>query len=693
MEKRVLRTALKFAERGVRCFPLCANTKIPIAGSSGVHDATDEPNELKRMFASAPGANLAAVPGPNYVVIDIDKKGDVDGFPAWNQLLPKVPKTLRARTPSGGEHYWFRCPAPLGNTASALAEGIDTRGTNGYVVLPPSRLSNGEYEWLCDIDSSIADIPAALLSRLSVAGVRRDKEARHNEFIPEGSRNDWLFTIGCSFRARGFSSRQVFAELLAINKTECQPPLPRIEVKAIVRSIRRYSKSHSLTETGNAGRFATRHEGAAIYVLEQKEWYVPDRGIWVPDKKGLCVRYMMRVASDLKKDAEALEQTASKKLMQWANRSLSKSVLCNSLELAKSAGAMSVSISDFNNYPMLLVLKNGILDLRTGSLREHDLSQLHTKRAGVIFDEDAECPKFRSFLDTIFAGEQDLIAYVQRLCGYVLTGRTSEQVFTIFHGSGKNGKSTLLLILRAILGDYARHVQPEIISDSKRSPNGASPSLARLVGARLVTTTETEGNHRLGESLVKQVTGSDPVEARHLYKEPFEFVPSFKLILATNHKPAVSGNDCAIWRRLHLVPFSEQIHDDDCIPNYHETLLEEASGILNWAIEGCLEWQVSGLNPPDAVVRATNEYRDEQDTVTQFLQEIDFDCGEKPRPELYRIFKAWAESNSKEVISNIRLYEELEQYGCGVKTVRGTKIVTGLPVRDRNEIVDDDWDV
>ena len=216
--------------------------------------------------------------------------------------------------------------------------------------------------------------------------------------------------------------------------------------------------------------------------------------------------------------------------------------------------------------------------------------------------------------------------------------------------------------------------------------------MARLCGARLVTTAETEGNHRLGESLIKQVTGSDPVEARHLYKEPFEFIPAFKLVLATNHKPIVSGNDFAIWRRLHLVPFTEQIADEDCIPNYHENLLDEAAGILNWALEGCLEWQNTGLVAPSAVVYATNEYRDEQDIVTQFLHEAEFLQSEIPRAEVYRIYIRWAETNCKEVISNIRLYEELVQYGCKVKTVNGTKIMTGLLAGDDRQDKDDEWD-
>ena len=149
-----------------------------------------------------------------------------------------------------------------------------------------------------------------------------------------------------------------------------------------------------------------------------------------------------------------------------------------------------------------------------------------------------------------------------------------------------------------------------------------------------------------------------------MYKEPFEFIPAFKLILATNHKPIISGTDFAIWRRLHLIPFTVRIPDDECIANYHEVLLEEADGILNWALEGCLDWQISDLAPPDAVVNATEEYRAEQDIVTQFLHDIRFQSDELPRPDVYRLFVNWADQS-------LRSAFQTEPRLCTPRVLRG----------------------
>ena len=335
--------------------------------------------------------------------------------------------------------------------------------------------------------------------------------------------------------------------------------------------------------------------------------------------------------------------------------------------------------SQFDQEPLLLVVQNGIVKVKTGELQPHDLSLKLTKRAPVEWDDNAECEEWLNFLNRIFAGNKALIDYIQRLSGYILTGLASEQVFPIFWGGGKNGKSTLLLVWRGILGDYAMHAQPEIIQDAKRQANAASPSVARLHGARLVTTVETEGNHRLAESFIKQITGSDPVEARGLYKDSFEFIPSFKLVLATNHRPNVRGTDFAIWRRLHLVPFKEVISEEECIPDYHDVLLKEASGILRWMVEGCLAWQKRGLDAPEEVKAASKAYREEEDRVGQFLQHAFF-CDEAiPRTEVYRKYVRWITENGMRPLNASKFYQDLEERGFGKKTVHGRRMITGLP--------------
>lgn len=624
------------------------------------------------------------MPGPDFVVIDLDRKNGKDGLAAWQKLHPEPVETLTAYTPNNGTHLWFRTPKPLGNTSSKLAPGIDTRGVGGYVVCPPSKIAEGEYRWGGPVDSPLAELPEAVLVALET---HKPKSTKGNAAVSEGSRNDTLFRLGCSLKARGLPDAAILADLLTVNKTQCSPPLSTNEVSQIWKSIQRYPKEYSLTEFGNAERFAARFAGEVFFVPEWKKWVVPDNGIWITDKYATRKQRMKSVASDILSEAsEAESNKAAKVLRSWHKRSLSASVIRNSLDLATSEPDIAALSDSFDRHPMLLVVENGIVNLETGDLQPHDLSLKLTKRAPVMWDDNAECHRWVEFLNRIFADNQEIIGYIQRLSGYILTGQAQEQVFPIFWGGGKNGKSTLLLVWRGILGRYAMHVQPEIIQDAKRQPNAPSPSVARLRGARLVTTVETEGNHRLAESFIKQITGGDPIEARALYQESFEFIPNFKLVLATNHRPEIRGTDFAIWRRLHLVPFTEVISEKECIPDYHDVLLEEASGVLRWMVEGCLAWQKRerGLDAPEKVKAASKAYREEQDRVGQFLSYAFFYTEAIPRTEVYSKYVEWIKVNGMRPLNASKFYQDLQERGFGKKTVHGCRMITGLPHGNAN---------
>ena len=233
-----------------------------------------------------------------------------------------------------------------------------------------------------------------------------------------------------------------------------------------------------------------------------------------------------------------------------------------------------------------------------------------------------------------------------------MTGSIKEQCFFILHGDGANGKSTFVKTIGALLGDYAQAASFETFL-SKKQGNIANNDIARMQGKRFISAVEAEESRKLAENIIKQVTGGDVVTARFLYAEYFEFIPQFKIYLAANHKPKISCNDSAIWRRVKLVPFNEKISEEKKIDDLDEQLKEELSGILNWGIQGCLDWQKHGLQTPEEVVRATNMYRGEMDSVSEFLSE---NCERSPNcrinpTELYYAYKSYCELNGEKYLS------------------------------------------
>jgi len=249
------------------------------------------------------------------------------------------------------------------------------------------------------------------------------------------------------------------------------------------------------------------------------------------------------------------------------------------------------------------------------------------------------------FLERIMNGNQSLIGFVQRIIGYSLTGDTREQCFFVLYGEGQNGKTTFLETVKASLGDYAKQTSTETLM-LKRS--GSIPNdIARLTGTRCAIAMETESGKRLAEGLIKQLTGSDTVTARFLFKEWFEFKPTFKILLGCNHKPQIGGTDLAIWRRIKLIPFTVTIPEKEKDKKLLDKLRKESPGILRWAVEGCLSWQKQGLGEPSEVKAATEKYQREMDALGQFLTDC---CTQKPgvqvgASEVYEAYRWWCKRN------------------------------------------------
>jgi putative DNA primase/helicase len=312
-----------------------------------------------------------------------------------------------------------------------------------------------------------------------------------------------------------------------------------------------------------------------------------------------------------------------------------------------------------------LNVQNGILNLRNGELFPHSSDFMMTRIGFAEFPVGKNQPPKRwlAFIDDITNGDADLKEYIQRAVGYTLTGSTQEQCVFFCHGGGQNGKSTFLEILSDIMGTYSANVQAETLMMKAGSSGGANSDIARLKGARLVTSAEPSEGMRFNEGLLKQLTGGDRVTARFQYGSEFEFVPEFKLWISANNKPIIRGTDNGIWRRLKLIPFNVQIPDSKVDKQLKYKLREELPGILQWALEGCLKWKKDGLKEPICVTAASRDYRQEMDVLANFIEScIERKAGISSRAsDVYAVYSRWADENSEYKMSGTKFGREFSK--------------------------------
>ena len=258
----------------------------------------------------------------------------------------------------------------------------------------------------------------------------------------------------------------------------------------------------------------------------------------------------------------------------WALRSESVYGRRATLESAQSIPALATIAEDYDRDPFLLTVGNGTIDLRTGHLRPSQPDDLITRATDVDYFPAATCPRWLQFLDEVFGGDEALISFISRAVGYSLTGDTREQCLFILWGGGANGKSTFLETVLKLVG---RHSAITPFSSFLVQRNAGNPrnDVAKLHGARLVKAAESGKEGALDETIIKEITGGDTISARFLYQEFFEFKPTFKLWLATNHRPSIRGTDDAIWRRIRLIPFTRQFSGRNRDPKLLETLRGE----------------------------------------------------------------------------------------------------------------------
>jgi putative DNA primase/helicase len=419
------------------------------------------------------------------------------------------------------------------------------------------------------------------------------------------------------------------------------------------------------TDSTNAMRLVKEHGRNIRYNAAWKKWVVWNGKYWEIDEGGALIHergleMVRNIYDELLKTADYRERIDIEKAAM-----LSESVRRRKafVEAATWVSDLRIRTDELDANSWLLNVKNGTIDMLSGEFREHRQEDLITKIANVEYNPDADCPMWKQFVREIMDYKGDIIKFVQTAAGWSLSGDISEQTMFILYGTGANGKSTFLNTIMYLLGDYAIATPTETFM--KKSGDNYSNDVARLRGTRFVTTTEVEQGRRLSEPLIKKITGNDQMTARFLYGEFFNFSPTFKIFMATNHKPVIKGTDYGIWRRIKLIPFTTRITEDKQDKNLEMKLRKEASGILNWLLEGIANWKKEGLKTPKAVLFATDEYRGEMDVIGNFIKERCVQNGAMNTviKKLYKAYSDWCEENNEHPVSERFFTLRLKEIG------------------------------
>lgn len=699
----------------------------------GLKSATTDPGIIRVWWSLWPDANIGIVTGAASGIwaldIDPDKGGDLS-LEALYAQHGALPETVEART-GGGTHLIFAHPGPSVRNRVRFAPGLDTRGDDGYIVVAPSRHASGaQYAWVvspddCDpvpappwlldlIAPAVAPPGSAGTAGVASNGTHPPLPPRTQQYLaygaPPGSRNSELYAAAQQFYAAGYTQAEADAQLRPRARAD---GLADDEIDRTIASAYRSTTvsgpaappagqpagggaasagpsgapsgagpRFNTTDLGNAARLATLFCDDIRYVPAWGQWLIWETTHWQRDTLGRIYQHARSAVSAIYAEA-AQNPVHAARLGRWAITSEGRARMEAMVVLAQTEPGIAVLHEALDADRWKLNCRNGTLELKTGQLAAHDRADLITRRIEVTYDPQAPCPRWRAFLTRIFAGDDELITYVQRLVGYSLTGDISEQCLAFAYGVGKNGKSTFFRVLLTLLGAYAQQASSELIM--LRQNDTIPVDVARLVGVRLVVTSEIEGGRRMAESKVKDLTGGDRLVARFMRQDLFEFDPTHKLWIYGNHKPIIRGADEGIWRRIRLIPFTVIIPPDERDPHLAEALLDELPGILNWAVQGCLDWQRHGLGHSQAVEQATAGYHEEMDILADFI----VDCCEvgphygASAAELHAAYLNWCVMNGESPVSQTLFGRMLSERGFAIGRDRHTrrKIRTGIRVR------------
>jgi putative DNA primase/helicase len=425
-----------------------------------------------------------------------------------------------------------------------------------------------------------------------------------------------------------------------------------------------------VTEDTAALEFGERYRGQLLFDHKAAKWFRWDGSRWVIEEKQLAFHWARVLARQLTPGGPGRFITSKMSFAAAIERA------------ARADPVFAVTPDAWDRDPWLLGTPDGTVDLRSGALRPAKPEDRITKVAAATPTPTAVCPRWLQFLDEATGGNADLIRFLQQYCGYCLTGSTREHALIFIHGGGGEGKTTFVNAISSVMGDYAKAAAMETFTAAKydRHPT----EIARLHGARLVHTSETESGRPWAESRIKHLTGGDPVTAHFMRQDDFTFTPAFKMIIIGNHRPRLKNVDDAMRRRLNMVPFARKPPNPD--PNLEEKLRQEHPGILKWMIEGCLDWQRYDLIRPAAVSEATEAYFKDQDVLGQWIED---ECDLEPdnfnkfemANTLFRSWQRYASAAGVNPGTSAEFSDTLQNRGVEKRRTKNGQTYRGITLR------------
>jgi P4 family phage/plasmid primase-like protien len=447
----------------------------------------------------------------------------------------------------------------------------------------------------------------------------------------------------------------------------------------------------SFGDVRNARAFAHKWRGKLVCVTTRDKWLKWHDQKWQLCEKDEHIAHAKQCCSDILASATAMfsaNPETGKRLVADAMAAHNLPKINAMLKLAVSEPEMAVTDRELDSDPMLLGVQNGVVDLHRGHLLFNYPEMRVTRYCNADFVEDAPCPRWIAFLHQIFQEDEETIESVQRLLGYTLTGLVTEEVLVICYGHGSNGKSVFSNVIHNIFGGYAMTSPPSLLTARKADDTSPRNDLAALAGARYVSINELQAGDRLDEQVVKMLAGREPISARFLHREYFEYKPNFTAWLRTNHKPIITGGDDGIWRRLVLLPFRRKFNDDEKDPFLESKLLEERDGILQWTLEGTRKYLKDGLKLSPRIRQENATYRKDSDLIGEFLDDVlEVDPTAKINQQTaYEAWQEWCRGNGFRITSKKSFTQRLAERGYPEGKSGSARFYVGLKKQSKKNL-------
>lgn len=739
--------ALAYARLGIPVFPLSGKQPLERAGQAnvdglvipegrgGFHQATVDEAKITRWWAAYPDANIGTPTGHHFDamtnarnrypfdVLDVDPRhGGVDSLRALLAAHEPLPPSANQITGSGGFHYCFKSSPEVRNSAGGIAPGIDVRGTGGYIVIAPSiHPDSGEkYEWnhpiievtlLDDFNmygetTDVADTPNLApwpdwLLELIREASRRRAGSEPGARIPLGMQEATLMRIAGAMRRHSATEQEILAALRVVSQERCDPPVALRDLERMARSASSYQPGDTLLDfplddAGNAERLVGRYGDRMRHVDDAKSelgWYYFNGKIWADNATARIVQDQLEMARAYQDAvADLPDDTPEAAAIKRAHKANAK--LCAQdrgmvamRKLAATFPEINIARTELDADPWVFAAQNGVIDLRTGALRPHSAQDMITRTSPVAYDPDARSELWENYLDWLTAGRDDLRQFLQLAVGYTMTGDVREEKLFFIHGPAASGKTTLVEALKVVMGTYSASAD---FSTFLKGHNVGGPrqDIARLAGARYVSSIEVDQGKSLAEGLVKQMTGGDTITARFLYGTEFEYSATHKLWLVANDAPKVNADDDGLWRRILRIPCDNVVPEGQRDPTLKLRLKDPiltGPAILAWAVEGALRWQQVGhLTVPETIKAATEDYRESQDPVIDFVKEACL-TGEGLRVafgDLWMAYLGYCKTYQRRPMGKLVFGDRLTSKGFPRARTGGGRYITGLTLAE-----------